>query len=114
MASVGQEGVTGQCRAESRYRALPDPPVESLLHRLTSDETSVRFVLSQAEMAALVEFYQSYLADGEEGNVAQACELACSGESRDEIPVGAILVANQDIIGIGANHRERSARTVAQ
>jgi hypothetical protein len=43
-----------------------------ILHRMKSDETSVRFVLSQAEMAALVESYQSYLADCEEGNVAQA------------------------------------------
>ena len=31
-----------------------------------------RFVLSQAEMAALVESYHSYLADCEEGNVPQA------------------------------------------
>jgi hypothetical protein len=30
------------------------------LHRMKSDETSVRFVLSQAEMAALVDSYQTY------------------------------------------------------
>jgi hypothetical protein len=30
------------------------------LHRMKSDETSVRFALSQAEMAALVESYQTY------------------------------------------------------
>lgn len=40
------------------------------LHRLQSDETSVRFVLSRDEMAALVEAYQLYLADCEEGQVA--------------------------------------------
>ncbi len=42
------------------------------LHRMKSDETSVRFVLSQQEMAALVESYQSYLADCESGSVAPA------------------------------------------
>jgi len=37
-----------------------------MLHRLKSDETSVRFELSRAEMAALVSGYQSYLNDGEQ------------------------------------------------
>jgi len=37
-----------------------------VLHRLKSDETSVRFELSGAEMAALVSGYQSYLDDGEQ------------------------------------------------
>jgi hypothetical protein len=37
-----------------------------VLHRLKSDETSVRFELSRAEMAALVSGYQSYLDDGEQ------------------------------------------------
>ena len=41
------------------------------LHRMKSDETSVRFVLSQQEMAALAESYQTYLADCESGSVAQ-------------------------------------------
>ncbi len=36
-----------------------------VLHRLKSDETSVRFELSRAEMTALVSGYQSYLKDGE-------------------------------------------------
>src|SRR2546421_6875063 len=40
-----------------------------ILHRMKSDETSVRFVLSQAEMTALVESYQSYLADCEDGSM---------------------------------------------
>ena len=35
------------------------------LHRLKSDETSVRFVLSRDEMAALVDSYQTYLAECE-------------------------------------------------
>jgi len=56
-----------------------------ILHRMTSDETSVRFVLSQAEMAALVEFYQSYLADGEEGNVAQVRDFDPFLDVSDEI-----------------------------
>src|SRR5207248_3269005 len=42
-----------------------------ILHRMKSDETSVCFVLSQVEMATLVESYQSYLADCEDGSVAQ-------------------------------------------
>jgi len=37
-----------------------------VLHRLKSDETSVRFELSRAEMAALVSGYQSYLDEGEQ------------------------------------------------
>jgi hypothetical protein len=40
------------------------------LHRMKSDETSVRFVLTHEEMAALVEFYQDYLVDCERGSVA--------------------------------------------
>jgi hypothetical protein len=37
-----------------------------VLHRMKSDETSVRFELSRAEMTALVSSYQSYLDDGEQ------------------------------------------------
>jgi hypothetical protein len=37
-----------------------------VLHRLKSDETSVRFELSRAEMTALVSGYQSYLNDGDQ------------------------------------------------
>jgi hypothetical protein len=40
-----------------------------ILHRMKSDETAVRFTLSQQEMEALVEAYQSYLADGEDGTM---------------------------------------------
>jgi hypothetical protein len=41
-----------------------------VLHRLKSDETSVRFELSRAEMAALVSGYQSYLDDGDQEDTA--------------------------------------------
>jgi hypothetical protein len=37
-----------------------------VLHRMKSDETSVRFELSRAEMTALVSGYQSYLNDGDQ------------------------------------------------
>jgi hypothetical protein len=37
-----------------------------VLHRMKSDETSVRFELSREEMAALVSGYQSYLEKGEQ------------------------------------------------
>ena len=37
-----------------------------VLHRMKSDETSVRFELSRAEMTALVSGYQSYLDDCEQ------------------------------------------------
>jgi hypothetical protein len=37
-----------------------------VLHRLKSDETSVRFELSRAEIAALISGYQSYLDDYEQ------------------------------------------------
>jgi hypothetical protein len=37
-----------------------------VLHRMKSDETSVRFELSREEMAALVSGYQSYLENGEQ------------------------------------------------
>ena len=37
-----------------------------VLHRMKSDETSVRFELSRAEMTALVSGYQSYLDDAEQ------------------------------------------------
>jgi hypothetical protein len=37
-----------------------------VLHRMKSDETSVRFELSRSEMAALVSGFQSYLDNGEE------------------------------------------------
>jgi hypothetical protein len=37
-----------------------------VLHRLKSDETSVRFELSRAEMVTLISSYQSYLDDGDQ------------------------------------------------
>ena len=40
-----------------------------ILHRMKSDETAVRFTLTRQEMAALVETYQSYLADNEDGTM---------------------------------------------
>ena len=45
-----------------------------ILHRLKSDETSIRSVLTRDEMAALVESYQAYLADCEAGSVAPASD----------------------------------------
>lgn len=39
-----------------------------VLHRMKSDETSVRFELSRAEMVALASGYQSYLDDGEQAD----------------------------------------------
>jgi hypothetical protein len=39
-----------------------------VLHRMKSDETSVRFALSREEMTALVSGYQSYLDDGEQAD----------------------------------------------
>src|ERR1700730_16280812 len=41
-----------------------------VIHRLKSDETAVRMEFSAEEMAALVQSYQSYVADCEEGSVA--------------------------------------------
>jgi hypothetical protein len=55
-----------------------------ILHRMKSDETSVRFVLSQQEMAALVESYQSCRADCEEGSAAQASDFDPFLEMSDE------------------------------
>ena len=44
-----------------------------VLHRMKSDETSVRFELSREEMATLASGYQSYLDDGEQvGEDAEA------------------------------------------
>lgn len=45
--------------------------------------------------------------------MAQAYELACLAGTRDEVPVGAILIANNEIIGMGMNVREQSTRTAA-
>jgi hypothetical protein len=45
-----------------------------VLHRMKSDETSVRFVLTRDEMAALVESYQAYLADCQAGSVVPVCD----------------------------------------
>jgi hypothetical protein len=39
-----------------------------ILHRMKSDEISVRFELSREEMTALVSGYQSYLDDGEQAD----------------------------------------------
>jgi hypothetical protein len=55
-----------------------------VLHRMKSDETSVRFVLTNEEMAALVEFYQSYLVDCESGSVAQVRDFDPFLEMPDE------------------------------
>ena len=41
-----------------------------ILHRLKSDETSVRFVLSEEEMAVLMNGYRSYLHDGEQNSTS--------------------------------------------
>jgi hypothetical protein len=41
-----------------------------VLHRMKSDETSVRFELSREEMAALISGYQSYLEDCEQAGEA--------------------------------------------
>ncbi len=43
----------------------------------------------------------------------QALELAAAAEREDEVPVGAILVRENEVIGLGANSRERTHRTVA-
>ena len=40
------------------------------LHRMKSDETSVRFVLTNEEMTALVESFQDYLADCDSGKAS--------------------------------------------
>jgi hypothetical protein len=45
-----------------------------VLHRMKSDETAVRFVLTGDEMAALVECYQAYQTDCQAGSVAPACD----------------------------------------
>ena len=55
-----------------------------ILHRMKSDETSVRFVLSQQEMTALVESYQSCCAGCEEGSAAQARDFDPFLEMSDE------------------------------
>jgi hypothetical protein len=54
------------------------------LHRMKSDETSARFVLTNEEMAALVEFYQSYLVNCESGSVAQVRDFDPFLEMSDE------------------------------
>lgn len=43
----------------------------------------------------------------------QAYELALSAAGEDEVPIGAVLVRESEIIGFGANSRERTHRTVA-
>ena len=43
----------------------------------------------------------------------QALELARAAAREDEVPVGALLVQGGEVIGIGANARERTRRTVA-
>jgi len=45
--------------------------------------------------------------------MTQALELATSAAREDEVPVGALLVHEGEVIGMGANARERSHRTVA-
>ncbi len=56
-----------------------------MLHRMKSDETSVRFVLTNEEMAALVESYQSYRADCESGSMAQERDFDPFLDLSDEI-----------------------------
>ena len=43
----------------------------------------------------------------------QAYELAVSAMKHDEVPIGALLVNQQEILGCGANGREKSGRTTA-
>jgi len=43
----------------------------------------------------------------------QALELARAAGREDEVPVGALLVLDGEVIGLGANARERTRRTVA-
>jgi tRNA(adenine34) deaminase len=45
--------------------------------------------------------------------MTKALELARVAGERDEVPVGAVLVHDGQIIGSGANERESSGRTVA-
>jgi tRNA(adenine34) deaminase len=45
--------------------------------------------------------------------MAQAYELAHNAAERDEVPVGAILVRDGEIIGVGANRREAQNRVAA-
>ena len=45
--------------------------------------------------------------------MGQACELALQAGQKDEVPVGAILVVDNAIVGTGANRREETRRTVA-
>ncbi len=56
-----------------------------ILHRMKSDETSVRFVLTNDEMAVLVESYQAYLADCQAGSLALASDLDPFLADPDEI-----------------------------
>ncbi len=42
-----------------------------------------------------------------------ALEEAKKAEANDEVPIGAILVCNDQIIGRGRNKREQSAKTIA-
>jgi hypothetical protein len=64
--------LSAQYNTEAYFHASVTHTVAALtrnnvvLHRMKSDETSVRFELSRAEMAALVSGYQSYLDDGEQ------------------------------------------------
>ena len=58
-----------------------------ILHRLKSDETAVRFVLSQEEMAALIAGYQSYQAD---------CELEGSASPGEFDPFLADVTSEQE------------------
>lgn len=45
--------------------------------------------------------------------MSQAFELACRAEQFDEVPVGALLVSDQEILGTGSNCRQSSGRTSA-
>lgn len=48
-----------------------------------------------------------------ESFMARALELAAEAAARDEVPVGALLVHDGNVIGSGANRREETHRTTA-
>ena len=75
--TLAEEGGTRYVQLSASYDADPYFPASVthtiaaltrssvILHRMKSDETSVRFVLTQEEMASLIAGYQAYQADCE-------------------------------------------------
>lgn len=45
--------------------------------------------------------------------MGQACELALAAGLRDEVPVGAVFVRENTVVGAGSNRREETRRTVS-